>query len=248
MNDRGDDDRSRREAEAEAEARLLRGRHASHLVDVVGIDNVTADRVMTALFEHVNADGRRCECGCHPRLSTSHDDGFDCPCMWDRARRAKERQRLAASWNTSEATALRADLTAEEREIDAWVAGQPGVEAKQISWAAPEQWMGVVDGHSFYFRERGGSWQLKLDLAPTGRYAERVVERKEDGEFVTEPVPVEEGVVIGEGTESQLGDGAIEHITFIVRMIRDHLWARQCDHAGALFFCPKCGQRMNEPI
>ncbi|AKS31677.1 hypothetical protein AFA91_07070 [Mycolicibacterium goodii] len=28
----------------------------------------------------------------------------------------------------------------------------------------PEQWEGEVDGHSFYFRERGGDWVIELDL------------------------------------------------------------------------------------
>lgn len=66
-------------------------------------------------------------------------------------------------------------------------------------------------------------------------------------ELETEPVPVMQGEVIAEGVESQLGDTPIEHIAFIVATIRDHLWARECDHDGALFFCPTCGQRMSEP-
>lgn len=90
-------------------------------------------------------------------------------------------------------------------------------------------------------------WRLELDLEPSGRFADRLVEVREDGEMVTEPVPVIEGEVIAEGVDSQIGDGPVEHIAFIVRTIRDHLWAGGCDHEGALFFCPKCGRRMSGP-
>jgi hypothetical protein len=64
-----------------------------------------------------------------------------------------------------------------------------------------------------------------------------------NGDFVTEPEPILEGTVIAEGVDSQLGTTAVDHLAFIVTTIRDHLWARECDHAGALLFCPKCGQR-----
>jgi hypothetical protein len=66
----------------------------------------------------------------------------------------------------------------------------------------------------------------------------------EDGELVTEPVPIMEAGVIAEGTDAQLGASPMEYIAFIVQTIRDHLWGAQCDHAGALFYCPKCGHRM----
>ena len=44
-----------------------------------------------------------------------------------------------------------------------------------------------------------------------------------------------------------LPDGALGHIDFIVRKVRDHLFAMSCDHAGALFYCPTCGTRMAGP-
>ena len=66
--------------------------------------------------------------------------------------------------------------------------------------------------------------------------------------MVTEPVPIMEGEVIAEGIGSQLGGTPVDHIAFIVRTIRDHLWGAQCDHAGALFYCPKCGRRINEAM
>jgi hypothetical protein len=101
---------------------------------------------------------------------------------------------------------------------------------------------GTVDGHSFYFRERHGTWRIELDLEPSGQFAERVVDVR-DGEFVTEPEPILEGTVIAKGVDSQLGTTPVDHLAFIVTTVRDHLWARECDHAGALLFCPKCGQR-----
>lgn len=242
--DQGDgNDRSRREEQR----RRLRARYLRHLVDTVRIDEHLAERIMAALFDHVHADGRSCVCGCHPRLTTLHDDGFNCPCMWDEARRAKERQTWADWGDTPEAAELREAHALEERSIAAWLAGQPRIEARRTTSCAPEQWEGNVDGRSFYFRERHGVWRLELDLEPTGRHAERLVRVREDGEMVTEPVPMMEGDVIAEGIDSQLGDAPVDHIAFIVKTIRDYLWASRCDHSGALFFCPKCGHRMEGP-
>ena len=128
--------------------------------------------------------------------------------------------------------------------IAGWVAGQPGIEAVRSTCAAPEQWEGSVDGHSFYFRERHGEWRIELDLAPNGHFANRVVESDDTGGLVTEPVEMEEGSVIAEGIDTQLGASPIDHLTFIVRTIRAHLFAQQCAHPGALFFCPACGTPM----
>jgi hypothetical protein len=65
---------------------------------------------------------------------------------------------------------------------------------------------------------------------------------------VTEPVPIERGggggEVIARGPASQLGETAIERLDFVVRTVRQHMWRRQCDHLGALFFCSKCGVEM----
>lgn len=121
------------------------------------------------------------------------------------------------------------------------------VSATRTTSCAPEQWSGTIDGHSFYFRERHGEWQLEVDLQPTGEHASRLVDVSDDGDLVTEPVPIEVGEVIARGVESQLGDSAVDHLDFMVTAVRQHLWARQCDHAGALFFCPKCGAAMSGP-
>jgi hypothetical protein len=241
----GDDEDAR--AAGRAERQRLRGRYARHLVSAGGIDERTAARVMAALFDHVDAEGGECPCGCHPRLDSLHDDGFDCPCTWDEPRRGEERRSWEAFRGTPEGKALREHHAAQERDIEAWLAGQPGVEAARTTSYAPEQWQGMVDGHSFYFRERHGEWRVELDLEPTGELADRLLEIREDGEIVTELVPIERGQVIAEGIDSQLGSDPVEHIDFIVRTIRDHIWGRSCDHAGALFFCPSCGQRMSGP-
>jgi hypothetical protein len=81
-------------------------------------------------------------------------------------------------------------------------------------------------------------------LAPfaEARFADRVVGVR-DGEFRTKPEPILEGAAIAEGVDSQLGTTPVDHLAFIVTTIRDHLWARECDHVGALLFCPKCGRR-----
>lgn len=241
----GDDDneRSRREAE-----RLrLRDRYVLHIVHVLQIDQHTAKQVTAALFDHLDSEGRRCVCGCHPRLSPLHDGGFDCPCKWDETRRAEERQRLVTLQDTRAAAELREQHAAEEEAVAAWLDGQPGVEANRTTSYAPEQWEGTVDEHSFYFRERHGFWQIELDLEATGRFADRLVDVLPNGEIMTELFPVREGDEIAQGIDSELGDTPISHIAFIVRTIRDHLWRLECDHSGALFFCPKCGRRMEGP-
>lgn len=244
----GDEEYARRQAARDAESARLRARYACHLADSAGIGESTAQRVIAALFDRRDESGRECGCGCHPQLSSQHGDGFDCPCSWDDARRASENRKLDAFWDSEAAAELHAVHEREEAEIAAWIAGQQRVDARRTTSMAPEQWEGAVDGHSFYFRERGGCWRIELDLEESGCFAQRFVAVADDGSMVTEPVPIMEGEVIAEGVDSQLGATPAEHIAFIVRTIRDHLWGAQCDHAGALFYCLKCGQRMSEAL
>lgn len=244
-----DDERARREAERDAEFRRLAERYSRYLAETAGLDEPTVRRVIAALFDWRAADGRRCPCGCHPTLSSQHGDGLDCRCRWDPARRETEAKRRWHALEDNEALAgLRAEFAREEEEIAAWLAGQPDVDVRRTTSMAPEQWEGTVDGHSFYFRERGGFWRIELDLAESGRFAQRLVRVADDDSLVTEPVSIMEGEVIAEGIDSQLGETPAAHAAFIVRTIRDHLWSTQCDHAGALFYCPKCGQRMREAL
>jgi hypothetical protein len=246
VNPGGDGERYRRERDAE-QARL-RERYERYLVDEVGVGTDVAHRTIVALFRHIGIDGRDCPCSCHPQLSTQHDDGFDCRCSWDEARREDEhrawQQDLDRWQNSAEAASLRAADAAEEAEIAEWIEREPGVTAERTTSMVPEQWEGVIDGHSFYFRERHGEWRIELDLEETGRFANRLVRVDDDGELVTEPVPIREGSVIAEGVEGQLGAYAVDHLAFIVRTVRDHVRGAGCDHAGALAFCPWCGARM----
>jgi hypothetical protein len=247
--DFGDDEaRGRRAAERDAEFARLKERYAQHLVAEAAIDEATSRRAVAALFDPRDANGARCPCSCHPQLSAEHGDGFDCRCTWDEGRRAAEAAKLKAFWDSDPFPELSAAHRREEEEIAAWLTGQPDVEATRTTSMAPEQWEGTVDGHSFYFRERHGFWRIELDLTESGRFARRLVQVDDGGAIVTEPSPIMEGDVIAEGIDSQLGETPVDHIAFIVRTIRDYLWGAQCDHAGALFYCPKCGQRMSEAM
>jgi hypothetical protein len=242
----GEQERARREAEREAERRRLADRYARYLVSNAEVDEDVARKITTALFDPRDGDGGQCPCSCHPQLSALHGDGFDCQCTWDADRRAAEAASWQAWWDSPEAAELSAAHQGEEDAIAGWLARQPGVDARRTSSFAPEQWEGSVDGRTFYFRERGGSWRIELDMAPSGRYAQRLVGDDEDGGFITEPVPIMEGEVIARGPDSDLGGAPVDHIAFVVRTIRDHVRRAGCEHRGARLFCPDCGQRMGQ--
>lgn len=190
----GDEERARRAAEREAECRRLRRRYAQHLAARAALDELTAQRVVAVLFDPRHSSGERCECDCHPQLTSDHGDGFDCRCTWDEARLAEEHQRWRELPRGEADTELRRLCRREEASITAWLAGQPGVDATRTTWICPEQWEGTVDGHAFCFRERHGMWRIEV-----------------------------EGEIIAEGRDTQLGAIATEHIAFIVGTIRGHL-------------------------
>ncbi len=248
----GQEERARREAERAAQRAQVRGRYARRVMDLAGADEITADLVMAALFDHFDADGLECRWGNHPRLPDagehSHDAGFDCPCTWDDARRERGRQRRKQFWdeyrNSPEAIARQVEYDAELARIGEWVAAHEGVEAQRTSEYCPEQWEGTVDTHSFYFRERRGEWRIELDLEPNGHFARRVVGAGPDGKMITEPAELTSGTVIADGLESALGETAVHHLEFIVRTIREHLTGIRCAHEGAGNFCPTCGARV----
>jgi hypothetical protein len=219
----GAQERALREAEREAERRRLADRYVRYLVTGAEVDQAVAGRVITTLFDPRDTDGNQCSCSCHPRLSAEHGDGFDCRCTWDEDRRAAETAGWRAWRDSPEAAELSAAHQLEDDAIAAWLDNEPAVDGRRTSSYAPEQWEGTVDGRTFYFRERSGFWRLELDMVPSGRYAQRLVRVGEDGEFITEPVPIMEGEVIAEGAESDLGAGPVDHIAFVVRTIRDHL-------------------------
>src|ERR1700728_1765818 len=95
-----EEERNRREEEDAQERSLVRVRYAEHLRRAAGIDEVTADLVLAALFDHSASRGsRRCLCSCHPQLPDGalHDAGFDCSCTWSDSRREAEHR----DWKTS---------------------------------------------------------------------------------------------------------------------------------------------------
>ncbi|MFV8233960.1 hypothetical protein [Mycolicibacterium fortuitum] len=102
---------------------------------------------------------------------------------------------------------LQAEEQAAEAGLQTWLADQPGVVVGRHGGLVPEQWEGEVDGHSFYFRERGGDWDIELDLQ----------QGREHGGF--------RGDLIATGTIATEGYGANprERAAFIVTTIRNHL-------------------------
>ncbi|MEV6768152.1 hypothetical protein AB0N05_05905 [Nocardia sp. NPDC051030] len=243
-----DEERARRRAEEAGEHARRRQRYAEHLACEAGIDSATAERVIDVLFRPAARGDEPCQCGCHPRLSSMHGDGLDCPCSWSEERRIAQHRNWLDRWHNSEAAEeLRRAHEQEEAQIREWLAGQADVVAERTTSMAPEQWHGDVDGHSFYFRERHGNWRIELDLRDTGHFTQRIIDFSDSSEPITEQVALTEGNVIAEGIDTQLGETPVEHIDFIVRTIRDHLWQQRCDHAGSLFYCPKCGERASGP-
>ena len=213
----------------EPEASPVTGRqgYRDQLVSL-GMAPELADAAMAKLFDHQNHYGQPCRCSCHARLGDGrHDDGLDCHCTWNEARREAERRsmrhRLDEIRSSPDAIRTRRRIAEQERAVLAWLDSRPGVEATLTCWAAPETWEGTVDGHAFFFRERWDKWRLRLD--------------------VDQEVPAS-GTVIARGLEEELGDDLVSHLSFVVDTIRCHLRAQACDHPGAAAFCPHCGTQV----
>lgn len=128
-------------------------------------------------------------------------------------------------WQTPEGRRLQAAQQAEEADLQAWLADQPGVVVHDHGGWVPEQWWGEVDGHSFYFRERDTEWDIEIDLHPSGRSMRVVDGTNDDGTTRYRQRDIIEGEVIATGTIAAAGYGANprERAEFIVRTIRDHL-------------------------
>jgi hypothetical protein len=109
-------------------------------------------------------------------------------------------------WRSPEGEQLRAAQQAAEADLQAWLADQPGVVVGRHGGLVPEQWEGQVDGHSFYFRERGGDWDIELDL-------------QEQQPGITRGDLIATGTIAAEG----YGESPRERAVFIVTTIRDHL-------------------------
>lgn len=111
---------------------------------------------------------------------------------------------------------LQADQQAAEADLQAWLAGQPGVAIGRHGGQVPEQWEGRVDGHSFHFRERGGDWDIELDL-------------QEQQPGITRGDLIATGTITAPG----YGESLRERAAFIVTTIRNYLRHTQTAEATA---------------
>jgi hypothetical protein len=249
---------------------IARGRYHDYLAAMLGLHSsedpgTLADVTLDALtrWRHVDS-GEPCLCSCHPRLPETdfHDYGFGCSCT----RTAQERRRSLerwrnetdAFWQSAEGKRISAAERAADAELDAWLATQRGVVVHSHGGLAPEQWRGIVDGHTFYFRERHDEWRIELDLRPSGRFARAVVGIHADGEARYEERELSEGEVIAQGATDvdRYGTTPVERAKFIVDTIRVQLARKACNlHVQDLSsieallgrevrWCPACGTRL----
>lgn len=114
---------------------------------------------------------------------------------------------MAEFWRSPQGRRLQTAQQAAEAELRAWLADQPGVVVHDHGGQVPEQWEGEVDGHSVYFRERGGEWDIEIDLRPR------------DGSTRGQGDVIAAGTIGAEG----YGESPRERAAFIVTTIRDHL-------------------------
>jgi len=260
------DYRERRER-ARAHART---RYGAYLAEVLGKRGIadpadTADAALAALTEWTDSEtGQHCRCSCHPQLPGSelHDFGFDCNCTrtYDQRRNSVRKllNDINAFWRSPEGLKVRAADEAAEDELQAWLSQQQGVVVDSHGSWAPEQWRGTVDGHSFYFRERDGDWDLEVDLRPTGESMRVVDGHNDDGTTRYRHQSIERGDIFASGTIHTDGYGTTpaERAHFIVTTIRDHLRRQACAHhpdklaaisavlGSAARWCPTCGIRL----
>lgn len=166
---------------------------------------------------------RECRCSCHPQLGTHDHGGYGCPCEQtpEQRRRAWDdfEEGMSAFWESEEYRAWEEADAAAMAAATEWAATH-GVVAERVTMAAPEQWVGTVDGVPFYFRERHGSWRLEVDATRSDR-----------------------GPVIAEGSESDYAT-PVELLTIIADAIRLHTARGRCEHPIALAFCADCGLRL----
>jgi hypothetical protein len=256
-----------RSERARVEARFRHCARITTLLSERGVEVAAevTELVVDALTEWRNVDsGERCRCSCHPRLPDSdhHDYGFDCVCTRTREQR-RESFQLALNeirnyWQSPEGQEVKAASESAEADLQAWLTQHPGVVMHSHGGWAPEQWHGEIDGHSFYFRERDGDWDIEIDLHPTEHSVNVTDGRNDDGTTRYREQELERGEVIATGTVYADGYGAtvVQRAQFIVATIRDHLRRRACTHhldklgaigaalGTAVLWCPDCGTRL----
>ena len=145
-----------------------------------------------------------------------------------------------------------------EAELQRWLTAHPGVVVHSHGGWAPEQWRGVVDGHSFYFRERHDDWHIEIDLRPTGKFLTVIDGLDDDGTTGHRQREFEQGDVIATGTIDAEGYGTsvVERAQFIVNTVRVHMVRKGCVHPRAALdamaailgtgacWCPACGAQL----
>ncbi|MCG7594576.1 hypothetical protein [Mycobacterium sp. PSTR-4-N] len=261
--------RERRErARSDARARYL-AYLAARLDERGGADPAgMAEALLTALTEWPDIEtGELCRCSCHPQLPSSdlHDFGFGCTCTRTHDQRRESFRRLFDGidgyWQSPEGLRIRAADETAEQDLQTWLAEHPGVVVQSHGGWAPEQWRGEVDGHSFYFRERGGDWDLEIDLRPTGKSMRIADGQSADGTTRYRQLNLERGDIIASGTIYADGYGSTpaERAHFIATTIRDHLTRAGCTHrldkldaitsifGTAVGWCALCGNRLSRP-
>jgi hypothetical protein len=244
-----------------------RSRYHAYLAEVLGERGIAdsgavAEVTLAALTEWRDIEtDEPCRCSCHPQLPNSdlHDFGLNCGCTRTRDQQRESFRQLLNGideyWQSPEGLLVRAADEAAEEDLQAWLDQQPGVVVHSHGGWAPEQWRGTVDGHSFYFRERGGDWDLETDLRPTGESMRIVDGQNDDGTTRYRQHPLERGDIIASGTVYTDGYGTtpVERAHFIITTIRDHLTRTECTHhldkldtistvlGTRVDWCPTCG-------
>lgn len=174
---------------------------------------------------------RTCPCGCHPRVSDTHNGGTTCQCQHTPEERAEARKRLfdliAQLHDEGIAQRHEQDLQDAARELnipDAHIAVN----------GAPFVITGTVDGRAFYLRERHGNY--RVDIAPDTNPTADIWADRSDGE-----------ITVTQGDESDFyRDGTFSPglaLRIAATAIRSHLDRAACDHAqrGTHRYCPDCG-------
>lgn len=133
-------------------------------------------------------------------------------------------------WRSPQGQQLHAAQLAAEADLQVWLAEQPGVVVHRHGGQVPEQWEGEVDGHSFYFRERGGEWDIEIDLRPR------------DGSTRGQGDVIATGTIAAEG----YGENPRERAVFIVTTIRDDLRRKRV--AGAARMAAERSTQLNRRL
>ena len=173
-----------------------------------------------------------CHCACHPRPADMdlHDGGSSCPCQQTEEQRAESREELHRVLASLRGRFEDETDTVEE-DARQFAAQQLGVEVKQYGGMAPFVITGVVDGYSFYLRERHENYRIVIagDDDPLA-----------DVYWGHPP----SALVIAAGTEDDLGasyDDVETVLTFVVSTIRMFLLRKTCAHLLGSNFCSNCG-------